>query len=133
MANGEQPNRLDEARSELLGAGAHLLEHRPWQHPREHPDDMTLLRFAVWRSAGRDAGRIGEIRAGLALIESARSELDSLEIALVFAARAEGLTWGQIAAATGMRSPQGAQQRYQRTSERPEKPRRGTSRSVGRD
>ncbi len=59
------------------------------------------------------------MEAGLALVESARSDLDALETALVFTARAEGLTWARVAETMGMRSPQAAQQRYQRTAERP--------------
>ena len=79
-----------------------------------------LLRFALWRVTGQgDDVSVPELEAGLSLIDSARSELDSLETALVFTARAEGLTWARIAEALGLRSPQAAQQRYQRTAERP--------------
>ena len=103
----------------LLAAGADGFARRPWQHPNEAPDDATLARFALWRAAGQvGTARTSEVEAGLALIDSARSDLESVESALVFTARAEGLTWAQIAEAMGMRSPQAAQQRYQRAAER---------------
>ena len=120
------------ARAALLAAGADALERRPWQHPNELPDDTSLVRFALWRASGSptvsgsptgnassEDARTAEIAAALALLDSARSDLDALETALVFTARAEGLTWARIAEAMGLRSPQAAQQRFQRTSERP--------------
>lgn len=93
----------------------------PWQHARELADDVTLLRFALWRSS-RQVGSVPpeELAAALALIDSARSCLDTLETALLFTARAEGWTWPQVAEALGVRTPQAAQQRYQRVSQRPE-------------
>ncbi len=119
MTSGPELSRTDSARSVLLSAGADVLARRPWQHLNEAPDDTTLARFALWRAAGQvGTARTSEVEAGLALIDSARSDLESVESALVFTARAEGLTWAQIAEAMGMRSPQAAQQRYQRAAER---------------
>lgn len=112
--------RVANARSVLLHASAGDLARQPWQHPKEPPDAAALARFALWRAASQvGGGSTPELEAGLALIDSARSDLDALETALVFTARAEGLTWARIAEAMGMGSPQAAQQRYQRTSERP--------------
>jgi hypothetical protein len=112
--------RRAQAREVLLAAGGAGLGSAPWQHPKEAPADGVLLRFALWRVTGQgDDVSVPELEAGLSLIDSARSELDSLETALVFTARAEGLTWARIAEALGLRSPQAAQQRYQRTAERP--------------
>lgn len=112
--------RPEQARDLLLEAGAASLGRRPWQHPNEAPEDAALARFALWRATtATGTASIPEVEAGLALIASARSDLDTLETALVFTARAEGLTWGRIAEAMGLRSPQAAQQRYQRTAERP--------------
>ncbi|MBK8866516.1 MAG: hypothetical protein V9G15_09325 [Dermatophilaceae bacterium] len=112
--------RVERARAVLLSTGASDLVRQPWRHSRQPADDVTLLRYAVWRTAsGRGSVSAEEIEAGLGLIESARAELDALETALVFNARAEGMTWGQVAAAMGLRSPQGAQQRYLRTTDRP--------------
>jgi len=48
------------------------------------------------------------------LLAPARAELDQIEAGLLFAARAGGLTWPQIAAALALRSPQAAQQRFDR-------------------
>lgn len=115
-----QEARGQSARALLLEAGADALERRPWQHPKEAPEDAALVRFALWRAtAAWGSAPVAELEAGLALIESARSDLDVLEAALVLTARAEGLTWARIAAAMGLGSPQAAQQRYQRTTERP--------------
>lgn len=112
--------RITDARSVLLHAGAGDLPRQPWQHPKEPPDATALARFALWRATSQvGEGSTAELEAGLALIDSARSDLDALETALVFTARAEGLTWARIAEVMGMGSPQAAQQRYQRTSERP--------------
>lgn len=119
MTSERDERRTAEARSVLLRAGADELGRRPWQHPNESPDDVTLARFALWRAASQvGTGGTAELEAGLALIDSARSDLDTVEAALVLTARAEGLTWARIAETMGMRSPQAAQQRYQRSAER---------------
>ena len=65
--------------------------------------------------SGADARRL---RAGLRLLEAARSELDSLETALLLSSRAEGMTWTEIAEELGLRSAQAAQQRSRRLDER---------------
>ncbi|WP_206682250.1 hypothetical protein [Dietzia sp. B19] len=83
------------------------------------PDDVTLLRFAVWR-ANSVVGEASheDVRAALALLASARADLDALESGLMLIARAEGLTWPDIAKQLGVKSPQAAQQRFQRVSTR---------------
>ncbi len=119
MTADTDDRRIAEAKSVLLRAGADGLARRPWQHPNESPDDTTLTRFALWHAASEAGAGVGpELEAGLALLDSARSELDALETALVFTARAEGMTWARIAETMGMGSPQAAQQRYQRSAER---------------
>lgn len=113
-------SRVTAARTVLLTAGAAQLDRRPWQHSNEAPDDASLVRFALWRNAAQiGAADTAELEAGLSLLAAARSDLEALEAALVFTARAEGLTWARIAAAMGLRSPQAAQQRFQRNLERP--------------
>lgn len=114
------PDPVEDARRRLQAAGAQDLLLRPWQHPVEPPDAATLLRFALWRAnvAGRTAS-LDELTAALSMIETARSDLDSLEAALLLTARAEGMTWAEVAASLGLRSPQAAQQRFQRISQRP--------------
>lgn len=114
------PSDVDSAREQLRAAGAQELPRLPWQHPAEPPEAMSLLRLALQR-ANSTVGQAStsELTAALSLIETARSDLDTLEVALLLTARAEGLTWAQIAQALGLRSPQAAQQRYQRISQRP--------------
>lgn len=60
-----------------------------------------------------------DVRAGLAVVSAARAEIEGLEAALLFLARAEGLTWPQISQSLGLRSPQAAQQRLDRLSGKP--------------
>ncbi|WP_114855016.1 hypothetical protein [Brachybacterium sp. YJGR34] len=110
----------ERARDHLRAAGADELPTAPWRHPAQAPEDQTLLRFALWR-ANRDPGAASaeDLRAALRLIETARADLDTLESALLLTARAEGLTWAQIAEDLSLRSPQAAQQRTQRLAQRP--------------
>lgn len=113
-------DHLDEARSRILEDGELDPPSTPWSHPAAPPDDVTLVRMALW-SANQHvgSGTDGTLRAALELLPSARAELDGLESALLFVARAEGMTWQQIAERMGLRSPQAAQQRYQRLEHRP--------------
>ncbi|HJC61584.1 MAG TPA: hypothetical protein H9755_14835 [Candidatus Dietzia intestinigallinarum] len=110
---------VEQARRQLLDAGADQLARHPWQPSWAPPDDVTLLRFAV-RHANAAAGHAShdEIRAALTLIDTAREDLDALESALILIARAEGLTWPDIARGLRVRTPQAAQQRFRRVSER---------------
>ena len=55
---------------------------------------------------------------GVRLLDSARSELDQVEAALLFAARAAGMTWPVLSEALGLRSAQAGQQRLNRTAAR---------------
>ncbi|MCP6769317.1 hypothetical protein NL529_31165, partial [Klebsiella pneumoniae] len=78
--------------------------------------------FAVWRSGDGPDGLDGldddELLAGVALLAAARAEVDQAEAALLFAARARGLSWQRISAALGLGSAQAAQQRFERVSDR---------------
>lgn len=104
-----------DARRWLLAAGGRDLPRRPWQHRAEPADDVSLLRLALWRaSTNAGSASMPEIEAALSLLNSARSDFEALETALLFTARSEGMTWTHIADLLGMRSPQAAQQRYQR-------------------
>ncbi|MGY4644871.1 hypothetical protein [Cellulomonas sp. URHB0016] len=109
---------LGAARAALHRAGASDLPPRPWQAPGQPPSDTELVRFAAW--ASRDAASTDPdvVAAGLRLVASARAELDQVEIALLFAGRAGGMTWPQVASALGLGSPQAAQQRLDRTLSR---------------
>lgn len=115
----EELEQLNAARQRLLDAGAEQLPRFPWQPSGVRPDDVSLLRFAM----GQANSTVGEsshdeIRAALRLVESARADLDALESGLMLIARAEGLTWPDIAEQLGVKSPQAAQQRFQRVSTR---------------
>ena len=115
----DELNEADSARRRLFESGAGQLPQAPWLPTEAMPDDVTLLRFAMWR-ANSAAGEASheDLRAALALLESARADLDALEAGLMLSARAEGLTWPDIAKQLGVKSPQAAQQRFQRVSTR---------------
>lgn len=108
---------VDAARRQLCESGGDRLPTPPWLPPGAAPEDVALLRFAMWRanSAVGEASH-DDLRAALALVESARADLDALEAGLMLIARAEGLTWPDIAKQLGVKSPQAAQQRFQRVS-----------------
>ena len=115
----DEATSVEVARQHLLDAGADALPRQPWQPHWAPPDDVTLLRYAV-RHANSAVGEAShdDIRAALALIETAREDLDALESALILIARAEGLTWPDIARQLRVRTPQAAQQRFRRVSDR---------------
>ena len=121
--------READARGLLLGAGAARLPRPPWVHEQQPPAATDLIRFAVWRAnAGggpaANVGGIGEegVLAALSLLAAARAELDQSEAALLFTARSHGLSWPRISRAMGLRSPQAAQQRFDRVSGRAQRP-----------
>lgn len=112
-------DRLAAARTHLMAIGGDELPRFPWMEGRVPHADVTLLRYAVWRADNGNGVQLPEdLYAALALVDSARAELDALEAGLLFVARAEGLTWPQIAEHLGVRSPQAAQQRLHRVSAR---------------
>lgn len=111
-----QAAALVEARVRLMAAGAKDLPPRPWQHRNQPPADLDLVQHAVWLARTPDAEP--GVRAGIRLLESARAELDQIEAALLFAGRAAGMTYPELAAALGLRSAQAAQQRLNRVTSR---------------
>ena len=115
--------RQSQATRMLLDRGASELPPRPWLGERQPPSASDLLQHVLWRASGTGSGEAVDsldLRAGLTLISAARAEMDGMETALLFLARAEGLTWAQIAQSLGLRSAQAAQQRLDRLSARPE-------------
>jgi hypothetical protein len=108
------------ARRRLMARGGQDLPRPPWLAPSQPHDAVTLMRQALWRAnTERDSlDVLPDLQAALALLAAGRSELDGLEAGLLFVARAEGLTWAQIAEALGLRTAQAAQQRYERVSGR---------------
>lgn len=105
---------LDGARGVVGAAGGAGLGSRPWQTSGQPPSDGDLVRFAVWAARHEAGTDVAVVTAGLQLLSSARAELDQVEAGLLFAARAAGMTWPQIADALGLASAQAAQQRLNR-------------------
>lgn len=105
---------LDEARRTVLADGAADLPKQPWQRGRQPASDTELIRYAAWRAGRFESTDPAVVEAALRLLTPARAELEQVEAGLLFAARAAGLTWPQIAAALALRSPQAAQQRFDR-------------------
>ncbi|WP_043500697.1 hypothetical protein [Georgenia sp. SUBG003] len=100
-------------RAVLGAAGGDDLSRRPWQHAGQPTSDSDLVRLAAWKAAD-DRVDPQVVTAGLGLLGAARAELDQVEAGLLFAARAAGLTFQQIASALGLGSGQAAQQRMSR-------------------
>lgn len=114
--------RQDQAMRLLLDGGASQLPPRPWLEERQPPSAVDLILHLLWRANGSGPGApldALDVRAGLAVVSAARAEIEGLEAALLFLARAEGLTWPQISQSLGLRSPQAAQQRLDRLSGKP--------------
>jgi hypothetical protein len=128
--DGDQKEAAREAaaRQRLLGAGAAALPRMPWLAGRQPPAAADLVRFTLWRCQAGRAGGGGagdhrgsgadDVLAALTLLPAARAEVDQTEAALLFTARAHGLSWSQISQAMGLGSPQAAQQRFGRVTGR---------------
>jgi hypothetical protein len=144
----EQAAREAGARQRLLGTGAAALPRMPWLAGSQPPAAADLIQFALWRSrpgraegmggTGRATGGAGgmegsgragcadgrggtsqdDLLAALALLPAARAAVDQAEAALLFTARAHGLSWSRISQAMGLGSPQAAQQRFGRITGR---------------
>lgn len=105
-----------QARQRLMARGGSDLPALPWLAPGQPHDAVTLIRQVLWRlGAERDRLELpDDLCAAIGLLASARAEVDGLEAGLLFVARAEGLTWAQIAEALGLHTAQAAQQRHER-------------------
>ncbi|MGV8967233.1 MAG: DNA-binding protein [Cellulomonas sp.] len=116
-ATADQAQALREAaaRQRLLDHGADQLGERPWRPVPVPTSAVDLVQFALWRSPELEPDGILD---ALALLPAARAEIEGLEDGLLFAARSAGLTWAQIAQATGFNSPQASQQHYSRLTAR---------------
>jgi glutathione S-transferase len=114
-----QAAREAAARRRLLDAGATGLPRAPWLHGSQPPSAVDLIQFAVWRSHTSDLDD-EDLVAALTLLPAARAEADQVEAALLFTARAHGLSWSRISRAMGLGSAQAAQQRFDRVSGRVE-------------
>ncbi|QCB94810.1 DNA-binding protein [Cellulomonas shaoxiangyii] len=118
-ADQAQAGHEKAARTRLLALGADRIGDRPWRPAPVPPSAVDLVQFALWRSSELTPD---DVLQALALLPSARAEVDGLEDGLLFVARSAGLTWAQIAAAMGFNSPQACQQHHTRLTAR-----RGTS------
>lgn len=118
----DQAGHEQAAREHLLSAGAAGIPRPPWRPGRQPPPAVDLIQYALWRARAGDAvpGPLdpGMLSAALALLPAARAEVDQLEAALLFIARAHGMSWARISHALGLGSPQGAQQRSDRVTGR---------------
>jgi hypothetical protein len=112
-----QAAREADARRRLLAAGGAALPRAPWRAGRQPPSATDLIQFTLWRSHAGGTGD-GDLLAALALLPAARAEADQVEAALLFTARARGLSWARISRAIGLGSPQAAQQRLGRITSR---------------
>jgi hypothetical protein len=114
LTDGRKQPPGQDARTLLLDKGADQLKARPWQnYPGGSPTAADLTQYALWRSSELTQD---ELLGALSLLPTARAEAETVEIGLLFAARADGLTWAQIAEAMGFRSPQACQQYVSRLS-----------------
>ncbi len=120
-ADYQQATREADARQRLLTAGADALPRMPWLARRQPPAAADLIQFALWRHQPGGAGG-DSLLAALTLLPAARAEVDQTEAALLFTARAHGLSWSQISRAMGLGSPQAAQQRFCRITGRARHP-----------
>lgn len=119
QADQDRARQESTARAVLRGRGAADLDPRPWEPAGMPPSAVDLVRSFLWWSGGGGTGGTPRddpdaARAALTLLPAARAELDQLETALLFTARGAGLTWGQMADALGLNSPQACQQRLDR-------------------
>jgi hypothetical protein len=80
---------------------------------------------------GEDDVDTADLTAALTLMPRVRAEVDQLEASLLIIARAQGMTWQELAYWMGLGSAQAARQRYERLAVRtapahaPAGPRRG--------
>lgn len=100
-----------------MSVGGAALPRPPWLHSRQPLSDIDLVRFTVWR-AQRNEIDDDDVEAGLALVRAARAEIDQIETALLFAARAQGMSWARIGRGMGLGSAQAALQRSDRLADR---------------
>ncbi|GLZ78539.1 hypothetical protein Afil01_33460 [Actinorhabdospora filicis] len=114
-ADHAQAQREREAVDRLRALGADELERRPWRPAPAPQTAVDLTQFALWRAADLTPE---DLLAALALLPAARAEVEGAEIGLLFSARGAGLTWAQIAEATGFNSPQACQQYFTRLTAR---------------
>jgi hypothetical protein len=118
-ADQEHAAREAAARRLLLEAGASSLPRPPWLRESQPPSAEDLIHFALWHDPVHGPGE-DILLAALTLLPAARAEMDQAEAAVLWMARAGGLSWPQISRAMGLASAQAAQQRFARVASRVE-------------
>jgi hypothetical protein len=92
---------------------------RPGHTPMIGPGEAVrlLVSLAAGSAAvedGEDDVDAADLTAALTLMPKVRAEVDELEASLLIIARAQGMTWQQLAFWLGLGSAQAARQRYER-------------------
>jgi predicted ArsR family transcriptional regulator len=109
----------------LVGRHAQTAERRTRHAHPEMPSSDEMVKLMAVMAGGGVAPEPDEpdidavdLVAALTLIPQTRAELDNTELALLKAARRQGMTWQEIAFALGLGTPQAARQRYDRLEAR---------------
>ena len=92
---------------------------RPGQTPMVGPSEAVRLLVSLAAGSavvedGEDDVDAADLTAALTLMPKVRAEVDELEASLLIIARAQGMTWQDLAFWLGLGSAQAARQRYQR-------------------
>jgi hypothetical protein len=96
------------------------------------PADAATCLSAMLTSLGRKPSAVdsSDLLAALTLVSAARTDIDSIEAALLSHARDRGITWQALADAVGASSRQAVQQRAARAGV-VDRPRPAASRDTG--
>ena len=92
---------------------------RPGQTPLVGPGEAVRLLVSLAAGSavvedGEDDVDAADLTAALTLMPKVRAEVDELEASLLIIARAQGMTWRELAFWMGLGSAQAAKQRYER-------------------
>jgi hypothetical protein len=92
---------------------------RPGDTPMVGPSEAVRLLVSLAAGSGvvedgEDDVDAADLTAALTLVPRVRAEVDQLEASLLIIARAQGMTWQELAFWLGLGSAQAARQRYQR-------------------
>ena len=106
--------RIHERHADSLARRA-----RPGPTPMIGPGEAVRLLVSLAAGSavvedGEDDVDAADLTAALTLMPRVRAEVDELESSLLIIARAQGMTWQQLAFWLGLGSAQAARQRYER-------------------
>jgi len=121
----ERSRRVYAALAHLAARHADTAERRARHAHPDMPSSDEVVRLVAAMAGGIVRPGPGEpeldgtdLVAALTLISDARADLDNVELALLNAARARGMTWQDIAFGLGLGTAQAAQQRCDRLQAR---------------